>query len=232
MKSVLIIGLGEFGQHLCRRMAELKNEIMVMDLKPERVEGMMPVVTNGQIGDCTNEEVLRSIGVNNFDICFVCIGTNFQSSLEVTSLLKENGAKYVVSKATRDIQAKFLLRNGADEVIYPDRDIAAKVAIRYSANHVYDYISVNSEYSIFEIPVKAEWVGKSIKEVNFRAKYKVNILGTKKNENTKLMPMADHEFDPEEHLMVIGKIEDIKRLLKGFEHAGRFPYEKNKKNPS
>lgn len=230
MKSILIIGLGEFGQHLCRRMAELKNEIMVMDLKPERVESMMPVVTGGQIGDCTNESVLKSIGVNNFDICFVCIGTNFQSSLEVTSLLKENGAKYVVSKATRDIQAKFLLRNGADEVIYPDRDIAAKAAIRYSANHVYDYISVNSEYSIFEIPVKEEWVGKTIKEVNFRAKYKINILGTKKNENTKLMPMADHEFDPEEHLMVIGKIEDIKRLLKSFEHAGRFAHEKSKKD--
>ncbi len=227
MKSILIIGLGEFGQHLCRRMAELKNEIMVMDLKPERVESMMPLVTNGQIGDCTNEEVLRSIGVNNFDICFVCIGTNFQSSLEVTSLLKENGAKYVVSKATRDIQAKFLLRNGADEVIYPDRDIAAKAAIRYSANHVYDYISVNSEYSIFEIPVKEEWVGKTIKEVNFRAKYKTNILGIKKNESTQLMPMADHEFDRNEHLMVIGKIDDIKRLLKGFENI---KYEKNKKN--
>lgn len=224
MKSILIIGLGEFGQHLCRKLVELKNEVMVIDEKPERVEGMMSVVTNAQIGDCTNVEVLKSIGVNNFDICFVCIGKNFQSSLEVTSLLKENGAKYIVSKATRDIQAKFLLRNGADEVIYPDRDIAQKAAIRYSANHVFDYISVNSEYSIFEIPVAEEWIGKSIKEVNFRAKYKVSILGIKKNESTRLLPMADHEFDAKEHLMVIGKMEDVKRLLKNFEH------EKNKKN--
>ncbi len=223
MKSVLIIGLGRFGQHLCRQMVERKNEVMVIDVKEENVEAMMPMVTSAQIGDCTNVEVLRSIGVANFDICFVCIGTNFQSSLEITSLLKENGAKYVVSKATRDIQAKFLLRNGADEVIYPDRDIAEKVAVRYSANHIFDYIEFNDEYSIFEIPVAEEWVGKSIREVNFRAKYQVNILGYKKGENITLMPMADHVFDDKEHLMVIGKVEDINRILKKFE------YEKGKK---
>ncbi len=214
MKSILIIGMGRFGQHLCKKMVELKNEVMVIDIKEENVEAMMPFVTNAQIGDCTKIEVLKSIGVNNFDICFVCIGTNFQSSLEITSLLKENGAKYVVSKATRDIQAKFLLRNGADEVIYPDRDIAEKVAVRHSANHVFDYIEVNDEYSIFEIPVATEWVGKTIKEVNFRAKYKISILGIKTGENTKLLPMADHEFDDKEHLMVIGRIEDVERLLK------------------
>lgn len=218
MKSVLIIGLGRFGQHLCRKMVELKNEVMVIDVKEDNVEAMMPLVTNAQIGDCTNVEVLKSIGISNFDICFVCIGTNFQSSLEITSLLKENGAKFVVSKATRDIQAKFLLRNGADEVIYPDRDIAEKVSVRYSANHVFDYIELNDEYSIFEIPVAEEWVGKTIKEVNFRAKYQVSILGYKKGEATRLLPMADHEFDAKEHLMVVGKIEDVEKLLKHFDN--------------
>lgn len=218
MKSVLIIGLGRFGQHLCRKMVELKNEVMVIDVKEDNVEAMMPLVTNAQIGDCTNVEVLKSIGISNFDICFVCIGTNFQSSLEITSLLKENGAKFVVSKATRDIQAKFLLRNGADEVIYPDRDIAEKVSVRYSANHVFDYIELNDEYSIFEIPVAEEWIGKTIKEVNFRAKYQVSILGYKKGEATRLLPMADHEFDAKEHLMVIGKIEDVEKLLKNFDN--------------
>lgn len=217
MKSVLIIGLGRFGQHLCKKMVELKNEVMIIDVKEENVEALMPIVTNAQIGDCTNVEVLKSIGVNNFDICFVCIGTNFQSSLEITSLLKENGAKYVISKATRDIQAKFLLRNGADEVIYPERDIAEKAAIRYSSSHVFDYIEVDDEYSIYEIPVAAEWVGKTIKEVNFRAKYQVSILGIKKGENTKLLPMADHVFEENAHLMVIGKMEDLERLLKKFD---------------
>lgn len=224
MKSVLIIGLGRFGQHLCREMVGLKNEVMIIDTKEENIEAMMSLVTNAQIGDCTNVEVLRSIGVDNFDICFVCIGTNFQSSLEITSLLKENGAKYVVSKATRDIQAKFLLRNGADEVIYPDRDIAEKVAVRYSSSHIFDYIELSDEYSIFEIPVAEEWVGKTIKEVNFRAKYKVSIMGLKKGEDTKFLPMADHKFDEKEHLMVIGRIEDVEHLLKNFEH------EKNKRN--
>ncbi len=215
MKSILIIGMGRFGNHLCRKMLELKNQVMIIDTDESKLTSMMPVVTSAKIGDCTNVEVLKSIGVGNFDICFVCIGTNFQSSLEITSLLKENGAKYVVSKATRDIQAKFLLRNGADEVIYPDRDMAEETAMRYSADHIFDYIELDDEYSVYEIPVMEKWVGKSIKEVNFRVKYNVNILGTK-NENDKmqLMPGADYVFKKEEHLMVIGRNEDVNKILK------------------
>lgn len=214
MKSILIIGMGRFGNHLCRKMLELKNQVMIIDTDEEKLTSMLPVVTSAKIGDCTNVEVLKSIGVGNFDICFVCIGTNFQSSLEITSLLKENGAKYVVSKATRDIQAKFLLRNGADEVIYPDRDMAEKTAMRYSADHIFDYIELDGEYSVYEIPVMEKWIGKSIKEVNFRVEYNVNILGTK-NENDKmqLMPGPDYVFKKEEHLMVIGRNEDVNKIL-------------------
>ena len=196
MKSVLIIGMGRFGHHLCQKFVELDNEVMIIDNREEALEDMLPFVTSAQIADCTNVEVLKSIGIGNFDVCFVCIGTNFQSSLEITSLLKENGAKYVVSKATRDIQAKFLLRNGADEVVYPDRDIAQKVAVRCSANHVFDYIEL-----------------KSIVEVNFRSRYKVNILGCKQGEETQLLPMADHVFEENEHLMVIGRKEDVRKIL-------------------
>lgn len=192
MKSVLIIGMGRFGHHLCQKFVELDNEVMIMDNREEALEDMLPFVTSAKIGDCTNVEVLKSIGIGNFDACFVCIGTNFQSSLEITSLLKENGAKYVISKATRDIQAKFLLRNGADEVVYPDRDIAQKIAVRYSANHVFDYIELDSEYGIYEIPVMEEWIGKSIVEVNFRSRYKVNILGCKRGEETRLLRGQDH----------------------------------------
>lgn len=213
MKSVLIIGMGRFGHHLCQKFVELDNEVMIIDSREEALEDMLSFVTSAQIADCTNVEVLKSIGIGNFDVCFVCIGTNFQSSLEITSLLKENGAKYVVSKATRDIQAKFLLRNGADEVVYPDRDIAQKVAVRCSANHVFDYIELNSEYGIYEIPVMNEWIGKSIVEVNFRSRYKVNILGYKLGEETQLLPMADHVFEENEHLMVIGRKEDVRRIL-------------------
>lgn len=213
MKSILIIGMGRFGHHLCKKMVELGNEVMIVDESEEKIKDMLPMVLNAQIGDCTNPDVLRELGVSNFDICFVCIGSNFQSSLEISSQLKEMGAKYVVSKANRDIQAKFLLRNGADEVVYPDRDIAEKAAVRYSANHVFDYVGLTDEYSMYEIPPMEEWIGKSIKEVNFRAKYHVSILGTKQGEEVNFLPPADHIFKAEEHLMVIGKKEDVDKIL-------------------
>ena len=149
MKSILIIGMGRFGRHLCRNLAELGNQIMIVDEVEENLQEMLPFVVSAKIGDCTNEAVLKSLGVDNFDLCFVCIGTNFQSSLEITSMVKELGGRRVISKANRDIHAKFLLRNGADEVIYPDRDIAERLAVRYSANHVFDYIELTEEYSIY-----------------------------------------------------------------------------------
>ena len=142
MKSVLLIGMGRFGHHLCKNLVELGNDVMIIDSDEKSVEDLTPIVTSVLIGDCTNPEVLKSIGVGNYDICFVCIGSNFQSSLEITSLLKDLGAKYVVSKASRDIHKKFLLRNGADEVIYPDRDIAEKTARRFSTDNVFDYIEL------------------------------------------------------------------------------------------
>ena len=216
MKSVLIIGMGRFGNHLCRKMVELKNQVMIVDVQEEKLSYMLPFVTSAKIGDCTNVDVLKSIGVGNFDLCFVCIGTNFQSSLEITSLLKECGAKFVISKATRDIQAKFLLRNGADNVSYPDKDIAEKTAVQYSADHVFDYIELTDEISVYEIPVHEKWVGKSIKEINFRAKYHVSILGIKEIETGKLdlMPGADYIFRSDRHLMVIGKHKDVEHNLK------------------
>lgn len=214
MKSMLIIGLGKFGHHLCRDLLKLDNEIMIIDENEDAIVDLLSEVTTVKIGDCTNPEVLKSIGVGNFDICFVCIGSNFQSSLEITSLLSELGAKYVVSKANRDIQAKFLLRNGANEVIYPDRDIAEKEAVRLSANHVFDYIELNDDYSIYEIPPLKEWIGKSIVEVNFRAKYHVNILGIKEGKDTEFMPQPSHVFKENQHLMILGRKEDVDKILK------------------
>ena len=168
MKSILIIGMGKFGHHLCDNLIDLGNDVMAVDASEERVNDLIYKVTNVQIGDCTNPQVVKSLGVGNFDIVFVCIGANFQNSLEITSLVKEMGARYVISKANRDVHAKFLLRNGADEVIYPDRDIAVKLARRCSINHVFDYIELDDEYSIYEIPLMTSWIGHSIIELNFR----------------------------------------------------------------
>lgn len=182
MKSILIIGMGRFGCHLCKELAELGNQIMIVDQEEDRLEGMFPYVVSAKIGDCTNEDVLKSLGIGNFDIVFVCIGTNFQSSLETTSLVKELGAKYVVSKANRDIHAKFLLKNGADEVIYPDRDIAEKVAVSYSSDSVFDYIELTDEFSIYEIAPLPKWVGKTLRDLDLRNTYSISVLGTKQGE--------------------------------------------------
>lgn len=215
MKSILIIGMGKFGHHLCRNLVDLDNdEIMIVDQSEAVMEDMIPYVTNARIGDCTKEEVLRSLGVQNFDVCFVCIGAHFQSNLEITSLLKDLGAKYVVSKTNRDVHAKFLLRNGADEIIYPDKDIAEKAAIKFSDNHIYDYIDLSDESAIYEIPVLPEWHGKTIVEANIRAKYNINILGIKKNGVSDFTPLPSHVLSKEEHLIVLAEKEYLPRLLK------------------
>ncbi len=209
MKSVLIIGMGAFGRHLALKMTELKNDVMIVDKDAAIIEDMSSQVTDAQIGDCTKEDVLRALGVGNFDVCFVTIGDTFQSSLEITSLLKDLGAKYVISKASRDIQAKFLLKNGADEVVYPDKDMAEKLAIRCSANNVLDYFSISNDYSIFEIPIMKSWTGRSIEEINVRKKHHINILLIKSESNKMSLPKADYIFKEYDLVLVLGKSEDV-----------------------
>ncbi len=213
MKSILIIGLGHFGTHLCMNLSKLDNEIMIVDQHEERLEDLLPYVISAKIGDCTNIKVLESLGISNFDLCIVCIGSNFQSSLEITSLLKDLGAKRIVSKANRDIHAKFLQRNGADEVIFPDRDVATKLAVRLSADNVFDYINLADGYSIYEITPRPEWIGKTVLELNFRAKYQLSIIGVKYGDHTRILPGADYTFKTEEHLMVIGLQKDIEKII-------------------
>ena len=216
MKTVLIIGLGRFGRHLATRMAKLGNEVMVVDQDAEVVEKLLPIVTDGKIGDCTDEEVLRSLGVNNYDICFVCTGSSFQSSLEITDQLKVLGGKKVISKADRDIQAKFLLKNGADEVVYPNRDIAEKMAVRCSMNNVFDYVELSQGYSIYEIPPLPKWVGRTVGEVDIRRQYSLSIISTKKAGKLDMLPGAGHVIEADEHLVVIGLQKDIDRVVGQF----------------
>lgn len=213
MKSILIIGMGRFGRHLARKFTELNNEVMVIDKDEERISDVVSLVTNAQIGDCTKEEVLRSIGVRNFDICFVSIGNDFQASLEVTSMLKELGAIHVVSKAKSEIQAKFLLRNGANEVVYPEKDIAEKAAIKYSANHIFDYVPLTSDYSIVEIPPLEDWKGKTIAEASVRRQYHMSILATKDNKEVYPLPKADYVIKGNEHLIVAASNDILMKLL-------------------
>ena len=217
MKSVLIIGTGRLGHHLCLNMSHMGNEVMIVDKNEESMQDLLPCALMAKVGDCTKLEVLKSLGVGNFDICFVCISNSFQDSLEITSLLKELGASYVVSKANRDIQAKFLLRNGADEVIYPERDVAERIAIKYGSNKVFDYIEMTEGYSILEIPPMHGWAGKSIGQLAIRSRYHVSILGIKVNGHLQFLPRPDRVLAAEDHLMLGGLKKDIDRILANME---------------
>ena len=213
MKSILIIGLGRFGQHLCEDLCNLGNDVMVVDEDETKLEAVTSIVTDAKIGDCTNEDVLRSLGVSNFDVVFVCIGTNFQSSLECTSLVKELGAKKVVSKANREIHAKFLLRNGADEVIYPDRDIAIRTAARFSSDNVFDYMELNDEFTVCEIAPMKKWINKTLSELSLPKKYGISVLGTKMNTRTKVALSGNDKIHDGEHLLIAGNWESISKVL-------------------
>lgn len=181
MKSILLIGLGRFGRHIALKLNALNHQVMAIDHNEERVNALLPFVTNAQIGDSTNEEFLAALGVGNYDACIVAIGDNFQNSLETTYLLKELGARKIIARASKEMQEKFLLRNGADEVVYPEKQLAAWTAIRCSSEHILDYIELDDEYAIFEVEIPSDWSGKSILELDIRKKYGINILGVRTN---------------------------------------------------
>ena len=213
MKSILLIGLGRFGKHIAMKLHELNHEVMAIDRQEERVESILPYVTHAQIGDSMNEDFLKSLGVCNYDVCIVAIGNNFASSLETTSLLKELGAKMVVSRAARDVQAKFLLRNGADEIVYPEKQLATWTAIRYSSDHIFDYIELDDDNAIFEIAVPAAWIGRTVGEINIRKKYNINIMALKRNGKLELTITPDTCFTQDAAMLVLGKNKDIQKCF-------------------
>ena len=213
-KTILLIGLGRFGLHIAKKLNELGHEVMAVDVNEERINQAVPYVTDAQIGNSTNEEFLKSLGINNFDLCIVTISDDFQSSLETTSLLKELGAKKVVSRAERDGQAKFLLRNGADEIVYPEKQLASWMAIKYSADHILDYIEVDDEHAIFEVSVPKDWIGKTIGEIDIRKKYGINILGIKDGKKLNVNVTPSQILSLELSLLVIGDYKKLKKCFK------------------
>lgn len=214
MKSILVIGLGRFGRHMAKKFSEQNNDVMAIDINEERINNVLSVVTNALIGDATNEQFMETIGVRDFDLCVVAIGDNFQSSLETTALLKDLGAKFVLARASRDVHAKFLLRNGADDVIYTEKETAERLAVKYGSDSIFNYIELNDEYSIYEIAVPSSWLNKSILKVNVRSKYGISILATKQGNNIFPLPKPEHVFTNSESLMILGKNEDVSRFIK------------------
>ena len=213
MKNILLIGLGRFGKHIAMQLNEMGHEIMAVDINEERVNRILPFVTNAQIGDSTDASFLESLGIANFDICFVTIGGSFQNSLETTSLLKELGANLVISRAERDVQEKFLLRNGADRVVYPEKQVAKWASIRYADDHILDYMEVDASHAIFEVAIPDEWIGRSVGELDIRRRYNINILAVKKEREVSVTISVDTVLEADSTLLVLGDYKAIQKFF-------------------
>lgn len=214
MKSILLIGLGRFGKYIAMKLNSMNHEVMAIDNSEERVNAILPYVTNAQIGDSTNAEFMQSLGVDNYDACIVAIGDNFQNSLETAFLLKELGAKKVIARASKGTQEKILLRNGADEVVYPEKKIAAWTAITCTSDAIMDYIEINSEYGIYEMAVPSEWYDKTVIEIDIRKKYGINVLGIMKNKTLNMMITPDTLFEPGTSVLVLGSERAVFKCFK------------------
>lgn len=214
MKNILLVGTGRFGRHIAVQLSQLGHQVMAVDINEDRVNDVLPFVTNAQIGDSTNAEFLRSLGIGNFDVCFVTIGGNFQNSLETASLLKELGAKCVVSRAERDVQAKFLLRNGADYVVYPEKQMAKWATIRYTADHIFDYIEIDDRHAIFEVSVPDAWVDKSVGELDIRRKYGINILGIKHAGKTDVSVASNTILSKDVTILALGEYKALQKCFR------------------
>ena len=209
MKSVLLIGMGKFGQALGEKLISMDVEVMIVDKNEDVINTLAPKYTSAIITNCMSEDNLKALDIPSFDVCIVAIGDDFQSSLEITSILKDLGAKWVVSRANTDIQRKFLLRVGADEVVYPNRDIAEKLAVKLHSKNVYDYIEIDSQYSIFEIAVPSKWNGKTLVDANPRGRFGLNVLLIKKGKNIVPSPGPNYVFEDGDHILVFGATEKI-----------------------
>lgn len=213
MKSILLIGLGRFGKHIALNLNQLGHQVMAVDQNESRVEEVLPFVTNAQIGDSTNASFLKSLGIGNYDVCIVAVGSDFQNSLETTYLLKELGAQLVVSRAARDMQAKFLLRNGADKVVYPEKQLAKWTAIRYTANHISDYIELDQDHAMFEVAVPKDWAGRTIEQIDIRKKYSINIIGIRRNGKLELSIPPDIVLESSDTMLVLGKNKNLQKCF-------------------
>lgn len=215
MKSMLVIGLGDFGHHLCYQLVKMENEVMAIDKNERAVDDLSGVVHSRLVADCTSQKVLEKIGVSNFDVCFVCIDSDFQSSLIIVDLLRKLHAQHIVCQTENDTLAEFLIRNGADEIIYPDRDSAIRASVKYSSEHIFDYIDLGAEYSIYKITPIKRWVGKSILDSSIREKDDTYIIGINAADGSQnIMPSPDTVIKEDDHLIILANEKTMAALLK------------------
>ena len=214
MKSVLVIGMGRFGTHLAQKMIDLGNEVMIVDNDADLINELASRFSDSMIGDCTDEAVLKEIGVDDFDICFVTIGSNYAATVEITSLLKDLGAKKIVVKAGRDRHMKILKKLGADEIVYPEREMAEHLAVKFSSNSIFDFIKLDDDFAVYEINVPKNWIGKSISGLDVRKKYNMNIIAVKSFGEINSSVLPSYVFRESDNIIIVGKEDELKKYLK------------------
>lgn len=214
MKNVLLIGLGQFGRHMAQKLSNIHNQVLAIDKDERRIQEAMSFVTNAEIGDATNPALIESLGVRDFDLCVVTIGHDLQASLEITDLLKKHGAPFVLARAARDTHVQFLLSCGADEVIYPDKQIADWAAVRYGSNHIFDYIRLNSDHAIYETDIPDSWIGHTVLDLAVRQRYNLNILAIRREGQVTPLPGPNHQFSRDERIILLGGEKDVQKFLK------------------
>lgn len=213
MKSILVIGAGKFGHHIAEFLYDMGNDVMLVDKNEILIEEYADKVTSAEIGDFTIKNNLSALNVGDFDYVFVCIG-DFQDSLVVTSYLKELGASYVISKASSLIHEKFLLQNGADQVIYPERDMAYNMAVEFDNTSVFDYFKLSEDTGIYEITAPDAWIGKSLSKINVRKIHNITVIAYKDGDEVVAVSSPDYVFTKANHIIVMGKKSDIKKIVK------------------
>lgn len=213
MKSILVIGAGKFGHHIAEFLYDMGNDVMLVDKNEILIEEYADKVTSAEIGDFTIKNNLSALNVGDFDYVFVCIG-DFQDSLVVTSYLKELGASYVISKASSLIHEKFLLQNGADQVIYPERDMAYNMAVEFDNTSIFDYFQLSEDTGIYEITAPDAWIGKSLSKINVRKIHNITVIAYKDGDEVVAVSSPDYVFTKANHIIVMGKKSDIKKIVK------------------
>lgn len=213
MKSVLVIGAGKFGHHIAEFLCDMGNDVMLVDKSEVLIEEYADSVTSAEIGDFTIKNNLAALNVKDFNYTFVCIG-DFQDSLVITSYLKELGAPYVISKASSLIHEKFLLQNGADQVIYPERDMAYNLAVEFNNTSIFDYFQLSEDTGIYEIAAPDAWIGKSLSSINVRKIHSITVIAYKDGDNVVAINSPDYVFSKANHIIVMGNKNNINKIVK------------------
>lgn len=211
-RQFVVIGLGRFGSSIAKTLYSLGNDVLAMDLDEETVQSISESVTHSVQADGTDENSLRTLGISNFDVAVITIGSNVQASIMTALLVKEFGVKHTIAKANNELHAKVLKKIGVDRVIFPERDMGVRVAHNLVSANILDYIELSSDYSIAEIVSPEEWHGSTLKDLNMRSKYGINVMALKRNNEVNISPSAEDIIQPGDIIVAIGGIEELNEL--------------------